>query len=532
MKKLGTVALAGACWLGLAGLAAAGPAAVQVGDGVFAVRMDGGAGVSVTVTGPEGFALSRTFAPGEAPTLNLTEGRGRLADGLYLYDVRVAPAAGRQRGAEDGGEAALPGGSVISGSFTVKGGSLVQPSRAVEPRAVTSSSQHADAPPQPDLQVISDDLSVIGAICAGDGCSPTQTFLDENLVLIQNNNRIRADDNSVSAGFPNNDWQLRFNDDISGGLNRFAVEDLTNARIPMTILAGAPNNSIFVNGSGHLGVRTGAPAQTIHAVTGDTPGLRLEQDGSGGFAPQTWDVSGNESNFFIRDVTGGNTIPFRLHPGAPSNSVDILGTSGNVGVGTGAASAALHVFRNNATAQLRVEEATATTGSRNLLRIVNNGASTFRFDNTFDGTFWGFGSRGTGDFFITKNTTVGGGGFAFNLLPNGNVTIAGTLTQLSDRNAKEEISALDPAAVLARLAELPISSWRYKGDNATHVGPMAQDFHAAFGLGQDDTHVAPSDLAGLSLAAIQALKAEVADKDARIQALEERLARIEAAQKP
>jgi len=529
MKKLGTVALAGACWLGLAGLAAAGPAAVQVGDGVFAVRMDGGAGVSVTVTGPEGFALSRTFAPGEAPTLNLTEGRGRLADGLYLYDVRVAPAAGRQRGAEDGGEAALPGGSVISGSFTVKGGSLVQPSRAVEPRAVTSSSQHADAPPQPDLQVISDDLSVIGAICAGDGCSPTQTFLDENLVLIQNNNRIRADDNSVSAGFPNNDWQLRFNDDISGGLNRFAVEDLTNARIPMTILAGAPNNSIFVNGSGHLGVRTGAPAQTIHAVTGDTPGLRLEQDGSGGFAPQTWDVSGNESNFFIRDVTGGNTIPFRLHPGAPSNSVDILGTSGNVGVGTGAASAALHVFRNNATAQLRVEEATATTGSRNLLRIVNNGASTFRFDNTFNGSIWGFGSLGTGNFFI-GNTP--GQPLAMQVTPAGNMIITGTYSSTSDRAAKDDVNAVDPAEVLAKVAELPIASWRYKGDDATHVGPMAQDFYAAFGLGTDDKHIAPTDMAGLSLAAIQALKAELADKDARIQALEERLARIEAAQKP
>lgn len=529
MKKLGTVALAGACWLGLAGVAAAGPADVQVGDGVLAVRTDGGASVSVTVTGPEGFALSRTFAAGEAPALNLAEGRGRLTDGLYLYDVRVAPAAGRQRGGEEGGEAALPGGSVISGSFIVRGGSLDQPSRAVEPRAVTSSSQHADAPPQPDLQVISDDLSVIGAICAGVGCSPTQTFPDgENLRLAQVNNRIRVDDTS-GVGFPANDWQILFNDSAGGGLNRFAVEDLTAGRIPFSIVAGAPNNSIFVDSSGRLGVRTGAPAQTIHAVTGDTPGLRLEQDGSSGFSPQTWDVSGNESNFFIRDVTGGNTLPFKVRPGAPSSSLEILGTSGNVGIGTGAPAASLHVFRNNATAQLRVEEATATTGSRNMLRIVNNGASTFRFDNTFSGSIWGFGSLGTGNFFI-GNTP--GQPLAMQVTPAGNMIITGTYSSTSDRAAKDDVNAVDPAEVLAKVAELPIATWRYRGDDATHVGPMAQDFYAAFGLGVDDKHIAPTDLAGLGLAAIQALKAEVADKDARIRALEERLAKLEAAQKP
>jgi hypothetical protein len=523
MKKLGTVALAGACWLGLAGVAGAGPAGVQVADGVLTVRADGGAGVSVTVTGPEGFALSRTFAPGEAPALNLAEGRGRLADGLYLYDVRVAPAAGRQRGAEEGSEAALSGASAISGGFTVKGGSLERPTRAVE------SGGRAPAPPQPDDFLINDDLIVVGSGCLGFDCINNEPFGLENVLLKQNNNRIRADDTSASAGFPANDWQIRFNDDNSGGLNRFAVEDLTAARIPFSIVAGAPNNSIFVDSSGRLGVRTGAPAQTIHAVTGDTPSLRLEQDGSSGFSPQTWDVSGNESNFFIRDVTGGSTLPFKLRPGAPSSSVDILGTSGNVGIGTGSAAASLHVFRNNATAQLRVEEATATTGSRNMLRIVNNGASTFRFDNTFSGSIWGFGSLGTGNFFI-GNTP--GQPLAMQVTPAGNMIITGTYSSSSDRAAKDDVNAVDPAEVLAKVAELPIATWRYKGDDATHVGPMAQDFYAAFGLGVDDKHIAPTDLAGLGLAAIQALKAEVADKDARIRALEERLAKLEAAQKP
>ena len=73
----------------------------------------------------------------------------------------------------------------------------------------------------------------------------------------------------------------------------------------------------------------------LHARTGNTPGLRLEQDNSGGFTAQTWDMAANEANFFIRDVTGGSRLPFRIRPGAPTSSIDIA-ASGNVGIGTGA----------------------------------------------------------------------------------------------------------------------------------------------------------------------------------------------------
>lgn len=523
MTKLRATWLVGIGWLGLAGMASAGPA-VQVTDAVLAVRVSEAANVSVTVTGPEGFALSRVFGQGEAPALQLAEGRGHLADGLYLYDVRVAPAASRQRGTDDGAEASLPGAAAVSGNFTVRGG-------AIEP-AVALTEAGSSRLPRPDApdQIIPEDLFVQGRACVGSGCVGTEVFGSEALMLKQNNTWIRFDDNSTAAGFAANDWQIRTNDDTNGGLNRFSIEDLTAARIPFTILAGAPANSLFVDSSGRLGVRTGAPAQTIHALTGDTPGLRLEQDGSSGFTPQTWDVSGNEANFFIRDVTGGNTLPFRLRPGAPSSSIDVLGTSGNVGIGTGSAAAALHVFRNNGTAQIRAEEASATLQSRNMLRIINNGASTFRFDNTNIGASWGFGSRQAGGDFFIGNTP--GQVFAMVLTPAGNMTITGTYSSSSDRNAKDDVNAVDPAEVLAKVSELPIATWRYKGDDATHVGPMAQDFFAAFGLGADDKHIAPTDMAGLSLAAIQALKAEVAEKDARIRALEQRLERLEAAQRP
>jgi hypothetical protein len=74
--------------------------------------------------------------------------------------------------------------------------------------------------------------------------------------------------------------------------------------------------------------------------------MRLEQNSSGGFTAQTWDMAGNEANFFVRDVTGGSRLPFRIRPGAPTSSVDI-NASGNVGIGTASPSGRLHTFNSS-----------------------------------------------------------------------------------------------------------------------------------------------------------------------------------------
>ncbi|MCA9438343.1 MAG: tail fiber domain-containing protein, partial [Candidatus Omnitrophica bacterium] len=80
----------------------------------------------------------------------------------------------------------------------------------------------------------------------------------------------------------------------------------------------------------------------LHLADGDTPTIRLEQDGSSGWTAQTWDVAGNETNFFIRDVNNGSKLPFRIRPGAPDNSL-YIDTDGDVGIGTNAPSAKLDV---------------------------------------------------------------------------------------------------------------------------------------------------------------------------------------------
>ncbi len=75
----------------------------------------------------------------------------------------------------------------------------------------------------------------------------------------------------------------------------------------------------------------------------------------------------------------------------------------------------------------------------------------------------------------------------------------------SDRNVKEAFESVYPRAVLAAVMTLPIERWSYKGEAARHLGPMAQDFAAAFGLGADDRHIFPLDAGGVALAALQGL---------------------------
>ncbi|VGO16732.1 hypothetical protein PDESU_05323 [Pontiella desulfatans] len=111
---------------------------------------------------------------------------------------------------------------------------------------------------------------------------------------------------------------------------------------------------------------------------------------------------------------------------------------------------------------------------------------------------------------------------------SGNMTITGAYSPTSDRNAKENFADISPAEVLEKVAALPISRWNFKQDaGAEHVGPMAQDFHAAFGLGTDDKHIATVDADGVALAAIQGLHMILKEKEARICELETRLASLE-----
>jgi len=83
---------------------------------------------------------------------------------------------------------------------------------------------------------------------------------------------------------------------------------------------------------------------------------------------------------------------------------------------------------------------------------------------------------------------------------------SGTWASLSDRNAKTGIVPLDAASVLAKVVAMPVSSWQYKSEpGVRHLGPLAQEFYAAFGVGVDDRHITSIDEDGVALAAIKSL---------------------------
>jgi hypothetical protein len=93
---------------------------------------------------------------------------------------------------------------------------------------------------------------------------------------------------------------------------------------------------------------------------------------------------------------------------------------------------------------------------------------------------------------------------------------------ISDRALKTDVAPADGQAVLARLAALPIATWRYQWDapDVRHIGPMAQDFAAAFGVGEDDRSIHAVDGQGVAMAAIQGLYRELEELRGRLAALE------------
>ncbi|CAG0958390.1 hypothetical protein BURK2_00596 [Burkholderiales bacterium] len=307
---------------------------------------------SLRVTGPRGFVFEKKFERG-IPTFTLASSGSLLPDGQYHYEIiwlkpvpeNVSAAFEKAHARTDGGgvDEALAAkmrafSHIDSGTFRIVEGAAHLASNAKEP----AYRHDATAGNLTKDQVIPDDLIVQGSLCVGFDCVNNENFGFDTIRLKENNLRIKFEDTSVGS-FPSTDWQLTANDSASGGANKFSIEDITASKVPFTITGNAPTNSIFVDSSGRLGLRTSTPVLDLHVATSNTPAMRLEQNSSGGFTAQTWDIAGNEANFFVRDVTSGSRLPFRIRPGAPTSSIDVA-ASGDVGIGTASPSAKLHVY--------------------------------------------------------------------------------------------------------------------------------------------------------------------------------------------
>jgi hypothetical protein len=114
------------------------------------------------------------------------------------------------------------------------------------------------------------------------------------------------------------------------------------------------------------------------------------------------------------------------------------------------------------------------------------------------------------------------GGHLIDTSIGAHLTIGGTWTNGSSRALKENLAPVAGTEVLARLAEVPIHTWNYRAEDPSirRMGPVAEDFYAAFGLGEGEEHIATVDADGVALAAIQGLHELSQERAAQVQAME------------
>ena len=524
----------------------------------------------LTISAPGGEVTRHGFQSGQAASISLFDRAGQTRpDGSYTYELVAAPrlsaaakaALDRARQTGEESEIAslrasgqLPAPMIQSGSFAIRGGTFASPNDE-EPGS-------APAPRQPGLalrdQVIPDDLIVQSSICVGFDCVNGESFGFDTIRLKENNLRIAFMDTSVGT-FPSNDWQLVANDSASGGQNQFSILDVDSARVPFLVEAGATTNSVRIDSTGRIGLRTATPVLDLHISTSNTPGIRLEQNSSGGFTAQTWDIAGNEANFFVRDVTGGSRLSFRIRPGAPTSSVDI-NADGNVGVGTGAPAASMDIVRSGSAATHQVTSfsdgaadapqfiARRADGTSSVPGAVDSGDNLGLFSfRGHTGTSFS-GSRALVTALATENwsTSANGAKLTFSTTANGTTSptirfeiqedgdiaiTGGVVVHASSRELKQNFAAADPQAILERVANLPVTYWNYTKDDPSerHLGPVAEDFYASFGLGDNDKYIALNDSVGVALAAVQGLHQQLQARDQEITDLKARLAALEAA---
>jgi trimeric autotransporter adhesin len=134
----------------------------------------------------------------------------------------------------------------------------------------------------------------------------------------------------------------------------------------------------------------------------------------------------------------------------------------------------------------------------------------------------------------TSNPSIPGGTF-LNTSTGAHLTTGGQWTNGSNRNAKENFTPVDAHSILAQVAALPITTWNYRTEDVSvrHMGPMAQDFYAAFALGADEVSIGTVDASGVALAAIQGLhqltqaqNAEIATQETVLAAQREEIAAL------
>ncbi len=364
------------------------------------------------------------------------------------------------------------------------------------------------------------DPGVVGATISGGGAVSYQN--------VAQTNRVSADFGVVSGGSDNQIQAGAYQATIAGGGgNRIQLGGQFSA-----ILGGA-NNIIQTNarysgvlgGSGNI-ISNSATACTISG--GSQNSIQSSELAPANFAviPGGYGNTASGQYSFAAGFQAGalhdgdfvwadsQSSPFQ----STANDQFLVRAAGGVGIGL-----------NHPLGVLSVATGTATTTLRNdgnVSALVMSGgvaAGTLRLRNIME--VW----PNDGGTAAGRLDVRGLNGSPTIVLTGANGTVAATtFTQTSDRNAKENFRSIDARKMLEKVAGLSITRWNFKDDAGTaHLGPMAQDFYAAFGLGADEKHIATVDEEGVALAAVQGLNQKLEAKSARIKELEMRLEKLE-----
>ena len=466
-------------------------------------------GMVLTIAGPGDFYLQQEYPSGAQPTFKPEDGAGkRLPDGVYNYELLLVPAKAKVKTEHDDAQRGLapPEGAtearVLSGSFSILNGGFVT-QEAEEGRTegkIELGEELKD-------QVILEDLIVDGSLCVGMDCVNGESFGFDTIRLKENNLRIKFQDTSNTASFPSNDWQITANDSNNGGQSKFSIDDIDHWRTPFTIEAGAPSHSLYVDDYGRVGFGTSTPAVELHVKDSDTPTLRLEQDGSGGWSPQTWDVVGREDFFFIRDVTNGSELPFRIQSGADSDSLTIK-SDGNVGIGTWSPSYPLELETTNKDATFVAER---TSGATAIIAGTSSYASVGSLTN------YPVRILANGSWRMEIKTDN-----SLEMASGAKCTFDGKWTDSSSREAKENIENLTTDEALAALVGLEPVKFNYKAGEEEHVGFIAEDVPELVAIG-DRTTLSSMDIVAVLTKVVQEQQETISELSARMAELETQL---------
>jgi hypothetical protein len=381
---------------------------------------------------------------------------------------------------------------------------------------------------QPALadQVVSDDLIIQGSVCAGIPCGDGEAFGTGTARLKTSTVRLDFVDTSTLSGFPTRDWRLEANGFNDGEGDHFAIKDMGDTSTGaeggtaiVKVMAGAPANSLFVDASGRLGLRTATPAEELHILADVVPSIRLEQSGVV-FPAQTWDIVADDLAFNVRDVTGQAT-PLKIESGASNESLRIT-RRGRIGMAT-----------LNPQAPLEIRASTSTVGTGNsVLKLVNaDGPTAFQLHPFGTGFFWNFAAADNDTFRINRS---GNGATEMELNGAGDLTITGKIKTAGPTCASGCDAVFDADYNLPSIEEHAEAMWAKK--HLPIVGPTLPnepvDLSERYGLMLNELETAHIYIEQLhrEKAELRAeLEAQRADLKTQQEANDERFARLETA---